>query len=280
MKEVMKLSEEAANEKIPSGELQYTNRVGWALTYLKQSSLIESPKRGVFKITKNGIDKLKTNPDKLEEKDLKEYPEYQEFYKRSIKIKEKDDDKTLSIIDSQELTPEEMIDKATSEIRKKVCNELVEKVREINPDDFEKLVIKVLIALGYGENSKNNGIHTGKTGDGGIDGVINQDKLGLDSIYIQAKRYRDNNIVPFHDVRDFVGALSGKESKGARKGVFITSSDFNKNAIDYVEGLKDSKVILINGMQLAEIMYDYNVGVSEDRIVKIKKFDSDFFDED
>ena len=127
-------------------------------------------------------------------------------------------------------------------------------------------------------NTLNSGIHTGKTGDGGIDGVINQDKLGLDTIYIQKKRYKEDNKVSVHDVRDFVGSFQGKESKGARKGVFITTSSFIKDGRNYVEGIKDGKVILIDGEQLEELMYDNGVGVSVDRIIKTNKIDEDFFE--
>jgi restriction system protein len=273
----MKLTDELKKQTISAGETVYDNRGGWGLTYLKQSGLIESPKRATFVITDLGKELLKTNPSSLVEKDLAKYPKYQEFMERSRPKNEKTDD--ASVPAASTLTPDEMIAQAQAQFRSQACSDLLEKIRDMDPNEFEKLVIKVLIAMGYGDGTEQSGIRTGKTGDGGIDGVINQDKLGLDTIYIQAKHYKEGSNVDAHAVRDFVGALQGKESKGSRKGVFITTSDFTKEGREYAENIKDGKIILINGTDLANLMYDNDIGVTVDKVVKFKKIDTDFFDE-
>ncbi len=275
----MGLNETLKNETVSGGEPVYLNRGGWALTYLKQSGLVYSPKRASFIISNLGKELLNKNPKTINEADLLSYPKYQEFIARS-RGKSKNHDSKISEDEIEtKLTPEEMISNAQKQIRAQVCTDLLEKVRQMDPSSFENLVINVLVSIGYGNGTTNSGIHTGKTGDGGIDGVINQDKLGLDTIYIQAKRYKEGNNVTGHDVRDFVGALQGRESKGSRKGVFITTSDFTKEGKEYAEGIKDGKVVLINGDDLANLMYDNDVGVSESKVIKIKKLDSDFFEE-
>jgi restriction system protein len=273
----MKLPNELRNQTIPSGDYVYIVRGGWGLTYLKQSGLIESPKRGTFLITDLGRELLKTNPTVLTKKDLEKYPKYQEFVARSHPKTDKINDNDDSPVSA--MTPDEMIEQAQNQYKGPVCSDLLEKVKALDPSEFEKLVIKVLLAMGYGDGTGKSGITTGRTGDGGIDGVINQDKLGLDTIYIQAKRYKEGDNVSAHDVRDFVGALQGKESKGSRKGVFITTSDFTKEGREYAASIKDGKVILINGEDLANLMYENDIGVTVDKVVKFKKIDSDFFDE-
>ncbi len=275
----MGLDENMMAETVSAGEPIYLNRGGWALTYLKQSGLIESPKRGTFLINDLGHKLLRKNPKELNEKDLRSYPKYIEFINRSrSKSKEVVKDNKSEPFE-EKFTPEEMIVRAQKQIKAQVCTDLLEKVRDMEPSSFERLVILVLVSMGYGDGTTNSGIHIGKTVDGGIDGVINQDKLGLDTIYIQAKRYKDKNYVTGHDVRDFVGALQGKESKGSRKGVFITTSDFTKEGREYIEGIKDGKVILINGEDLVNLMYENGVGVTENKIIKLKKLDSNFFEE-
>lgn len=174
-----------------------------------------------------------------------------------------------------------MIEKAEQEIKKNVCGELLEKVRMMSADHFEKLVVELLVAMGYGDrNDPKSGFKVGQSGDGGIDGIIKQDKLGLESIYVQAKRYKDTNKVSPHDVRDFAGALMGTMGR-SKKGVFITSSDFTNEGIDYVKSIdKNFKIILINGAELAELMYQYGIGVSNAKTIVLNKVDNDYFDED
>lgn len=273
----MKLTDELKKQTIAAGATIYENRGGWALTYLKQSGLAESPKRGFFIITDLGQKLLANNPESLTEKDLVKYPKYQEFIARSRLKPEKDSETEDSF--SSALTPDEMIAQAQTQIKNQTCSDLLDKIKAVDYDGFEKLVIRILIAMGYGDGTEQSGIKTGKTGDGGIDGVINQDKLGLDTIYIQAKHYKEGRNISAHDVRDFVGALQGKESKGSRKGVFITTSDFTKEGRDYAKEIKDGKIILINGSDLAKLMYENDVGVTLDKVVKFKKIDNDFFEE-
>lgn len=271
----MELSDEIKDIRINSGELQWLNRVSWALSYLKQSGLIESPRRSYFIISKDGKELLDTKPERLVEKDLEKYPKYIEFCERSIKTTKSS--KESEIESTSLLTPEDMIDEATDKIKSQVCHDLLEKVMKMDPTSFEKLVISLIKKLGYGYDDS-CGIHTGKTGDGGIDGIINQDKLGLDTIYIQAKRYKEGNKVSSHEVRDFIGALQ-VNGRYTEKGIFITASDFTSDAVKTAEKYTSGKIVLINGIQLAGLMYDNEVGVTVDKIIKTNKIDEDFFEE-
>ena len=274
---MLNLDDDCLSEKSSKGLFVYDIRGGWGLSYLKQSGLIESPERSSYRITEEGKKVLQSNPTTFRQSDLAKYPKYQDFIIRSHQKDDMDEAKDESLHSSE--SPEERIDAAQAQIRAAVCNDILERVRALSPNAFEQVVIELLIAMGYGDGTANSGIHTGKTGDGGIDGVINQDKLGLDTIYIQAKRYQEGNNVSAHDARDFVGALQGKESKGSRKGVFITTSDFTKEGREYAENIKDGKVILINGETLAGLMYDNDLGAVVSETIKIKKLDNDFFDE-
>ncbi len=266
-----KLTPDLMAERNPAGDLRYANRIGWALTYLKQSGLIDSPSRANFIISDEGIKLMKTNPKSFTEKDLKKYPKYQEFMNRTKK-KEKE----TTLVESSS-TPEELVDSALNNIKNSVCSELLDKVRTVRPETFESLVIELIKKMGYGDiNDPMSGIRVGGAGDGGIDGIIKEDRLGLDLIYIQAKRYKDNNTVDPHAVRDFIGALV---TKGAKKGIFITSSDFSIQARKHAEDAKDYKVVLIDGKQLVDLMYENGIAVSDKKIIVIKKLDNDAFDE-
>lgn len=266
-----KLTVDLMAERNPAGDLRYANRIGWAITYLKQSGLVDSPSRANFIISDEGKKLMASNPKSLTEKDLKKYPKYQEFMKRTRK---KEDEAAATESSS---TPEELVDSAVQDIKDSVCEELLDKVRSVRPDTFESLMIELIKKMGYGdENDPMTGIRTGGAGDGGIDGVIKEDRLGLDLIYIQAKRYKDTNIVDPHAVRDFIGALV---TKGAKKGIFITSSDFSAQARKHAQDAKDYKVILVDGKQLAELMYEFGVGVSKKKTIVLKKIDSDAFDD-
>ena len=266
-----KLTPELMAERNAAGDLRYANRIGWALTYLKQSGLLDSPSRANFSISEEGIKLLKSNPIALTQKDLEKYPKYLEFMKRT---KKKQDESTPADSSS---TPEELVDSAIQDIKNSVCSELLDKVKSVRPDTFETLIIELIKRMGYGDrNDPMTGIRVGGAGDGGIDGVIKEDRLGLDLIYVQAKRYNDNNNVNPHDVRDFIGALV---TKGAKKGIFITSSDFSAQARKHAEDAKDYKVVLIDGKQLAELMYETGIGVSDKKTIIVKKIDNDTFDE-
>lgn len=274
----MNLSEELKADEISSGTPIYRNRCGWALTYLKQSGLIESPKRGKFKITNEGIAFLGTNPAKMGVEDLEKYVGYQDFVNRT---KPSNDDKPGEV-ENDSLSPDEMIQKAENQYKEIACNELLAKVRSMGDKKFEKVVVQLLLAMGYGDkNDPKSGFVVGKAGDGGIDGVINQDKLGISKIYIQAKRYSETHKVSPHDVRDFAGALMSSESGNSRIGVFITTSDFTKEGREYAGNLdKSIRVILINGVELVGYMYQYGIGVTPFKNIVLNKVDNDFFEEE
>lgn len=274
----LKLSEEIKSEVINSGTTVYVNRIGWALTYLKQSGLLNSPKRGIFTLTDEGKKFLMSNPKSMTEKDLEKFSGYLDFKKRT-RNNEKKTSSNRTSDQFETMTPDEALNSAADEIKASVCSELLEKARNMSPKGFEKLVVQLLLAMGYGDkNEPKSGFVVGKAGDNGIDGIIKQDKLGFENIYVQAKRYKEGNIVTPHDVRDLCGALMTKGSKG----VFITTSDYSKEGLEHVKSIskKDYKIILINGAQLTELMYQYGIGVSESRVITINKVDNDFFDEE
>lgn len=262
------LDEEDTKLMVPSGkQTLVANRVYWSLTYLKKSLLITTLKRGEYKITTRGIDLLKTNPQRIDKKLLSQYKEYclfsnQENNKSNENdINEKNDD----------ITPEENIDLVYKKINKQLADDLLEMILDKSPYYFEHLVMDVLTKMGYGDESNSN-IVTKKSSDEGIDGVINQDKLGLDKIYVQAKRW--NGVVGRPELQKFVGALSAKKSN---KGIFITTSDFTKEALEYANNLSHT-IILINGEKLAQLMIEYNVGVQTSYSYEIKKIDNDYFE--
>lgn len=262
------LTQEEKEQLLASGRKPiFYDRVGWARTYLGQAKLLESPKRGSFKITKRGIDLLNQNPQTVNDKTLQQFQEFTEFVSRKNKKSEKiiiQNDETLN-------TPEESLETAYQTIRNALATEILDKVKSCSPLFFEHLVVELLVAMGYGGTLQDAGKAVGKSGDGGIDGIIKEDRLGLDVIYLQAKRWEGNVSRP--EIQKFAGALLGNQ---ARKGVFITTSDFTKEAKDYVKSIS-STIILITGEELAELMIDYNVGVSIATTYEIKRIDSDYF---
>lgn len=270
----LKLTEEEMSELLPSGQsLLFANRVGWARTYLKKAGLLDSPKRGMVCITDRGLQVLEENPKKIDNNLLRQFPEFVEF--QNIK---KEDTGSLEQIDTTQVekqTPEETIDLAYQNIRQSLAQELIDTVRRLSPAFFERLVVELLVKMGYGGSMKDAGKAIGKTGDEGIDGTIKEDKLGLDIIYIQAKRWQAGNVVGRPELHKFVGALAGQ---GAKKGIFITTSTFSKDALNYVPR-NETKIVLIDGVQLAQLMIDYNLGVSVQRSYEIKRLDNDYFEE-
>lgn len=263
-----KLTEEERKELLPSGgTFKFSSRVSWARTYLQKAGLLEATRRGFFKITKRGSEVLKKKPSRIDNKFLSQFDEFLEFQGKRKNKKEND-------VTPQE-TPIESIASHYEQIRQTLASELLDKVKNCSPQFFERLVILLLVKMGYGGSLKDAGQAVGKTGDGGIDGVIREDKLGLDNIYIQAKRWTDKP-VGSPDIDQFAGALSKKK---ASKGIFITTSNFTKDALSSVKEYS-SRIILIDGTQLAEYMIDHGVGVSVESIYEIKKMDSDFFEYD
>jgi restriction system protein len=270
--EYFKLTPDEQQELLASGsQAIFDNRVGWSKTHLLKAGLLESPRRSIFKITERGLMVLGDNPLQINMAYLRRFPEYIDFIKpsngsSSNEITEK--------IDVFEATPQEILIASYLKIRTTLAQELLQKVKNCHPAFFERLVVDLLVKMGYGGSLKDAGNATRYSSDGGIDGIIREDKLGLDVIYIQAKRWESQNIGR-PDIQSFVGALDGHRST---KGIFITTSKFAETAVEYVKTIS-KKVILIDGEQLANFMIDYNLGVSVVDIYEIKKIDNDFFGE-
>ncbi len=269
------VTDEERKELLASGnQAIFDNRVGWAKTYLKKAGLLDSPKRATFVITQIGLDTLKKNPDRVDAKYLRQFPAFLEFQNASRNDNESEEE--IIIVETNEQTPEENLDKVYQRIRKSLASELLNRVVELSPIFFERLVVELLVKMGYGGSIKDAGKAIGKSGDEGIDGTIKEDKLGLDIIYIQAKRWRPGNVVGRPELHKFVGALAGQ---GAKKGIFITTSNFTKEALEYTPK-NETKIVLIDGEQLAQLMIDYNLGCTTQQIYELKKIDSDYFGEE
>lgn len=266
----MQLTAEDRAERLPSGQTsRYRNRIGWTRTYLSNAGLIESPERGKWRITPRGSEVLAENPDHIDVDYLMQFPEFQEFSTRK-KSFPRTTDKGSSAPDS---TPEELLEESHLTLKENVKDELLRKVKAAPPEFFESLVVELLVKLGYGGSREDAGRTIGGTGDGGVDGVINEDRLGLDVVCIQAKRWE--NTVGRPVVQAFAGSLEGVR---ARKGVVITTSDFSKGAHEYVSQI-EKRIVLIDGGQLVELMFENNIGVSPITAYEVKRVDSDYFEE-
>lgn len=274
-----KLTEEERNLLLPSTTSTYIrNRTGWAGFHLRKAGLADLPREATLQITAQGAELLKNPPPKLDRSFLMQLEPFKQFMleqkQRGIAAaRTKAAGIAPAASSEEEGTPEERIDAAFNELKETLIADLLAKLLTVNPFRFEQVVLDLLVAMGYGGSRKEAAAVTQKTGDEGIDGVINEDRLGLDVIYIQAKRWKSNVGRP--EIQSFVGALAGKK---ATKGVFITTSTFHDNATDYAEGLHQ-KVILIDGRRLAELMIEHNIGIAEEHAYRIKKIDSDYFDE-
>lgn len=274
--EAFHLSEEEQKELLPSGrQAIFHNRVAWARAYMKMAKLIENKQRGVFRITGRGHDVLQKSPQKIDISFLMQFPEFAERRKAEQKKmkKEKNEPTSLNAPDSS-ITPEEQIEVAYENLKENLISEILSQLKDASPSFFEKVVVEVLVKMGYGGSRKDAGEAIGKSGDEGIDGIIKEDRLGLDIIYIQAKKWE--NTVPRPEIQKFAGALQGKRAK---KGIFITTSDFSRSCEEYVSTI-DSKIILIDGQSLAQLMIDFNVGVSTEAIYELKRVDADYFAEE
>ena len=268
MAEELKLSSEDINLRYESGTRIYINRIEWACVYLKKAGLIENVERGIIRITDKGIKLLDSNPSKIDNKlifeDLKE-----------IKIRKKD----KSLEENKELeenqTPEDIFEKSFRDINRMLEEEILEEVLRQSPDFFEHLVVKLLQKIGYGSFVADSGVVTKRSNDEGIDGIIKQDKLGFDTIYIQAKKWDKESSISRPEIQKFVGALGGK---GASKGLFITTAKFSDGARRYSQEQHIAKVVLIDGRELSKLMIEYNIGVSVESTYEIKRIDSDFFE--
>jgi len=263
------LTEADRNEMLSSGrQLRFENRVYWALVYLRRAGLIESAGRGLNRITKRGHDVLKQSPSRIDIKLLSQFPEFRVF-RASKPAQSPEDVGTLEAPTS----PQERIEAAFGELNETLISELRAKLATVDPFRFERIVLDLLLAMGYGGSRDEAAAVTQKTGDEGIDGVINEDRLGLDVIYVQAKRWKSGVGRP--EIQNFVGALAGKK---AGEGVFITTSEIHENARDYAASLHQ-KIILVDGRRLADLMIEHGIGVAEEHAYTVKKIDSDYFDE-
>lgn len=268
------LSEDEERELLPSGKQPtFDNRVGWARTYMAKAGLLESPKRGHFRITERGRHVLAKNPPAINLAFLEQFEEFVQFRElRHEKPRPRRVDKTES--SSSEETPEETLETAYQTLRASLTGEILETVKKCSPGFFEKLVVDLLVRMGYGGSRREAGQAIGRSGDEGIDGIIKEDRFGLDIIYVQAKRWE--NSVGRPDLQKFAGALQGQR---ARKGIFITTSAFSREALDYARSI-DTKIVLIDGPTLAEFMIDYGVGVTTEATYELKRIDSDYFSEE
>ena len=267
------VTEAERKEMLPSGQQEiFSNRVGWAKTYLKKAGLIDSPQRATFVISEKGKEILSQNPARIDAKFLRQFPEFQEFNRVNKQNETITLESNLSTSD-QEQNPEELLENSYQEIRQALATDLLFILRKLSPDAFEKLVVELLVKMGYGGSIRDAGKAVGKSGDQGIDGIIKEDRLGLDIIYIQAKRWADNNAVGRPEIQKFVGALAGQ---GAKKGIFITTSYFTQEALEYAPR-NEIKIVLIDGEELGQLMIDYNLGVSTQKIYEIKRIDHDYF---
>jgi restriction system protein len=265
LSKILDLTDEERQQLIPSGtESIIKNRIGWSITSLKKAGYVESKKWGSVNITELGLKEHKENPN-IALDDLMKIPSYQEYVNGS---KPNEDS-----MESGESTPEEEIESAHAQINKKLAGELLENILNNDPIFFERLVVDLLLKMGYGDFRENAGQTTSASNDGGIDGLISQDRLGLDKIAIQAKRYTEN-VIGRPVLQSFAGALLGM---GLTKGVFITTSTFTKGAIEYAQNQANLTIILIDGDKLADLMIEYNVGTFTSHAYEIKRIDRDYF---
>lgn len=277
------LSSEERNQLLPSGRQRVLhNRIHWAKFYLNKAGLVTYPRRGRFVATETGRLLLAGNPDRIDVKRLLEFPSFQEFYRGdhvSAGLEAATDEVATDVAltpTAPLATPEEQIESAYAAMQSALRNDLLQRILANSPGFFESVIIDLLLAMGYGGSLRSAAAQLGRSGDGGVDGVISEDRLGLDRVYVQAKRYDLGNTVGRPDVQGFVGSLVGL---GATKGVFVTTSTFSPQAIEFVRHLSQ-RVILIGGEQLADLMIEHNVGVRVSRTIEFKRIDEDFFSED
>lgn len=270
MSKTFKLTTQQLNETLPSQtQPTYKNRIGWAITYLKKAGLLISPTRANFQITDEGKKIVDNNITNLDSKYLEKYESFVEFQNLS----HRQDDMQFGT-NNQDETPLENIVHSFEILKKDACDELLNKILGQSFDFFEQLVVDLIVAMGYGGSVEDAGRATKKTNDEGVDGVIKEDKLGLDNIYLQAKRWQKANTVGRPEIQKFVGALAGQ---GARKGIFITTSSFTKDALEY-KPRNDTSIVLIDGIKLVDLMYEYNIGVATERKFEVKRIDNDYFE--
>lgn len=274
------LTQEERQQLLPSGrQAVLHNRIHWAKFYMKKAGLVEFPRRGRFIATEAGRRLLADAPGKLTLQHLLAYPSFREFYRGGVHADAPEDDDAALPAEPPEnrATPEERIDEAYEALQSALRSDVLDRILQNSPTFFERAIVDLLVKMGYGGSFQDASARlTPRTGDGGIDGVINEDRLGLDRVYVQAKRYAPGNAVGRPEVQAFVGSLVGV---GATKGVFVTTSTFTKGADDYTRHLPQ-RVILIDGARLADLMIEHDVGVKVSRSIAFKRIDEDFFSED
>ena len=269
------LTDEDLKEMLPSGiQSTFVNRVGWASTYMKKAGLLEATRRGYYRITSRGQQLLKKQPKAINVRLLKQYPEFLEFQQLKGTRSGEKASSSGGATDISTATPSEALETAYENLRDELADELLARLKKSSPSFFERVVVELLVKMGYGGSRADAGKAIGRSGDGGIDGIIKEDRLGLDVVYIQAKRW-DNNSVGRPDVMQFAGALQAQK---ANKGIFITTSRFTDDARSYVSQI-GSKIVLIDGEQLTNLMIENDVGVSMVSLYPVKKIDTDYFDE-
>ncbi|MCL6515316.1 restriction endonuclease [Alicyclobacillus sp.] len=265
------LTLEERNERLPSGvQPKFDNRVGWARTYLTKAGLLESTGRGKFRITMRGKQVLRGEPAVIDVQFLKQFPEFLGFIGKSQDLGEHRGSESDPEVTS---TPEEVLASSYLELRRSLAHDLLQRVKQCSPKFFERLVVELVVAMGYGGSIEDAGRAIGRSGDGGVDGIIKEDRLGLDVVYLQAKRWEGTVGRPV--VQAFAGSLEGHR---ARKGILITTSQFSSDAQEYVTRI-EKKIVLIDGEHLANLMIDFNVGVTEAARYVVKRIDNDYFDE-
>lgn len=265
------LTEQERAELLPSGsQHRFENRVAWARSYMIKAGLLESTRRGHFRITSRGTETLAGNPTRIDIKYLQQYPEFVEF--KAAKSSALDETPTAA--DEPRSTPQEALEGAYQELRSSLEADLLKQVKTCSPQFFERLVVDLLVKMGYGGSLRDAGKAIGQSGDGGIDGIIKEDRLGLGIIYIQAKRW--DGTIGRPEIQKFAGALQGQRAK---RGVFITTSSFSSEAVEYA-GRIDTRIALIEGKAMASLMVDHNVGVSGVASYEVKRMDSDYFVEE
>ena len=271
------LSEEEREELLPSGRQRLLhNRVHWAKFYMSKAGLVVSPAWGRFIASSLGLQLVATNPANIDVNLLKQYQSFMDFYNESAAAKPADDQPDNQIVASSDATPEEQIDAARAVLHSAIKADVLQSILAQSPTFFERVIVDLLVAMGYGGTHERAALRLGKSGDGGVDGVIDEDRLGLDRIYVQAKRYAATSVVGRPEVQGFVGSLVGL---GATKGVFVTTSTFSSHAVTYVQHLPQ-RVILIDGDRLAELLVEHGVGVRVSRKIAVKRIDEDYFADD
>jgi restriction system protein len=269
----LQLTEADLAEMLPSGrQTTFANRTAWANVFLQRAGLLEKVSRGVYRITDEGRKVLAERPERIDMRFLERYPAYVEWRQRSIEIRSAEGRPSAGT-PAEDQTPEEQIEASHTALTGALQSDLLERVREMSPAFFERLIIDLLIAMGYGGGRAEMGQAIGRSGDGGIDGMIKEDALGLDIVYVQAKRYADGNAVGRSEVQSFAGSLDGV---GATKGIFFGTSTFSQGARDYV-GRISKRIVLIDGAELARLMTQHNVGVRTRTTYEVKKIDEDYF---